>query len=426
MSKKVITSIILCSSLLFVSGCGGKNIPEAEPVTGAEIETISTDIADPDGVTDQEMKQFFAKFLDISEESLLMLNQRPKEVDDEYWSVYRNYEVETNKIVGEYLSSTAKNKLKKQYLHDDFHFPRFIELNDYMVTGISNVSDAKITSKRVKEDSIVYEVRVIAMANVIDLNWARLKYKWDEEKGYYVEDNIVETDTYEGDEPGSDRIRVAMDYFVEVPDGDSFTVSSVREKTGLHLSMDEHGHMKNNNFITRLSFLNATIAKEEEVIHKFVDTFFKEDYNFYNYYRKAHDTDYDTFRLIFENDLGLADVVELQEDYKLQFEPSIIPLKDNMEGLSFDVMEDVVTIPHVSSSANLSTYQVTINADVLLINGQEVPYEYTYLFILDKERMITSVRLLTQQERDEDSIKETEDNELDSSEEDLDLGDEEL
>lgn len=408
MSKKIIQSIILCSSLFFISGCGQNRLVSTDAVGGAIVEPQTEIVVEEGEVTDQQLKLFFSKFLTVDHESMLVLNQKPKEVNDEYWRVYRAYEEKTNEILGDYLASSAKSKLKQQYLHDDFHFPRFIELNDYMVTGISNVSDAIITSKQIKKDSIVYEVQVIGIAEVIDLAWANLKYIWDDEKGYYVQNVFLETGVDIEDEPGLDKIKLAMNYLVEVPNGETFTVSSVREKTGLYLSIDEQANIKNNHFVTRLSFLNAVIAKEEAVIHTFIDRFLNEDYNFYNYYRKAHETDYDTFKIVLETDLGFANVVELDAaSYKQQFEPSIIPLKDDMESLYFDVIEDVVITPHVSSSAKLSTYQVEINAEVTLINGQVVPYQYTYLFILDKDPRISSVRLMTQQEIDPNIIVNT-------------------
>lgn len=409
MSKKIIASIILCSSFLLISGCSLNKISEAEPVTGAE-EDINLEVVEAEGISEQEMKQFFTIFLNIDHESLLLLNQRPQGIDDEYWRVYQAYQSEVNKILGEYLASSAKEKLNKQYLHDDFHFPRLVQLNDYMVTGIDQVSDVIITSKRVKDTSVVYEVEVIGIADVIDFKWASKKYKWNHDKGYYIQEISMQS----GDnakEPGQDSIRVAMAYLVEVPNGEEFTVASVREKTGLHLSMDEHGHVNNNRFIKRLSFIETVIKQDEEVIHEFIDKFLKEDYNFYHYYRKAYDTDYDTFRLVLEYDLGLTDIVALTEDYKAQFGPSIIPLKDNMESLHFQTIKDVTVIPHVSSSAKQSTYQVFVNADVTLISGMVLPYEYTYLFTLDQEGKVTSVRLLTHRELDKDAL-DLEDEEL--------------
>lgn len=400
MSKKIIKGILLCSSLFLLSGCALKNPFAVEPVGGAKIDrpVVQAEV-DEGEVTNQQMKLFFSKFLNVDHDTMLVLNQRPKEVDDEYWRVYRAYEAKVTDILGEYMSTSAQSKLKRQYLHDDFHFPRFIELNDYMITGITNISDAKITSKEIKADSTIYEVQVIGMADVIDLEWANMKYSWDDAKGYYVQNIFLEKGVYVEDEPGLDRIRVAMNYFVEVPEGDKFTVTTVKEKMGLHLGIDEKGNMKNNNFIKRLSFLNAVIVKEEAVIHKFLDKFMKENYNFYSYYRKAHETDYDTFQVVLDRDLGLGDVVVLDAgSYKQQFEPSIIPLKDDMDSLYFDVIEDVKITPHVSSSAKLSTYQVVVSAEVTLTNGDIIPYEYTYLFILDKELRISSVRLMTQQE----------------------------
>ena len=398
MGKKFIFSHILCTSLL-VSSCGLKNPYEAETVVGARTMVQKSVQVEAEGVTDQEMKVFFSKLLEIDHETLLLVNQKPQEVNDQYWGAYKSYENIVQEILGDYLAASAKSKLKKQYLHDDFHFPRFVQLNDYMITGIADVLDASITAKRKTEDSTIYEVAVLARAHVIDLDWAKKKYQWDHDKGYYGQEIFLESGNHAAQEPGLDQIRVSMNYILQVPEGDGFTVMSLREKTGLHFGIDEKGHIKNNDFMTRLAFKDEITGEEEAVIHKFLQMFLNEDYNFYGYYRKAHGADFDTFRSVLERDLNLKKIVALSEDtYKQQFEPSIIPLKDNMESLSFDLIEDVEIRPHLSSSAKNSSYQVLLKANVTLINGSVVPYEYSYLFILDQEAKIRSVRLITQQE----------------------------
>lgn len=399
MRRSMIKIIILWSILLSVNGCSHNNAGPMEPVTGETVEFPIPIIEEPTKVTNEEMKIFFSEFLTINQESICLLNQKPKAINDTYWKIYSVYESEVNEIIGDYLAADAKAKLQKQYLHDDFHFPRFIEINDYMITGISNVLEANIITKRVKEETTLYEVEVTGIADVIDLDWANKKYRWNDEKGYYRQAIFLEANDYLQEEPGKDQIKVVMNYFVEVPNEDKFTVKSVREKTNLYLGIDEKGHLKNNGFISRRPFLDTVIAGEE-VIHAFLNSFMKQDYSFYNYYRKVRETNYDLFRIVLESDLKLNNLIKLDEkDYKTQFEPSIIPLKDNMESLSFDVKEDAQITPHVSSSANRSTYQVVLEANVLLLNGQMFPYEYTYLFVLDKELRISSVRLLNTRTR---------------------------
>lgn len=402
MGKILIKSALFCSSLFFISGCGVSKVVVTEPSALVKTKDSSQE-AESKEVTKEQMKLFFSRFLNIDSETMQILNQKPKVIDDEYWRIYKAYQIKIDKILGGYLSTEAKMKLKKQYLHDDFHFPRLIEINDYMITSISQVSDVIISSKQTVAGSNIYEVDVIALAEVIDLDWAKGQYRWDDKKGYYIEADFDEPGMGPEVGPRLDRIRVSMTYLVEVPSTGGFTVASVREKSGFHLGMDEKGHMKNNEFITRLSFLKGVIVKEEAVIHKFINAFLKQDYNFYHYYRKAYETGYETFRTVLESDLALSDFVVLEPiSYKHEFEPSIIPLKDNMESLVFDLKEDVQITPHISSSAKRSTYQVNIKVDMTLINGKVVPYEYIYLVILNKELKITSVRLMTQGEVDLD------------------------
>lgn len=420
MGKKIVKGIILCSSLLFISGCSVNSLPQAEVVAVAKVEA-KTDVAEAGEdveqveVTDEKMKIFFSKFLKIDHEAMLALNQKPKKVNDEYWKVFSAYEEKTNEILGDYLAASVKTKLKKQYLHDDFHFPRFVGINDYMITGISDVLNATIISKQIKEEGTIYEVEITGIADVIGIDWANKKYEWDDEKGYYSQKIFLDAGT---EEPGQDKIKVTLHYFVEVPKGEEFTVSSVREKTGLFYGIDEQAHMENNHFINRLSFLDEVDDKEAAVIYKFLNAFMKQNYNFYTYYRKASEANFDTFKIVLETDLELVDILKLDKsNYKQQFDPVIIPLKDNMDRLDFDVAKNIIIKPHVSSSAEFSAYQVVINGEVTLTGGKVTHYEYTYLFVVDKDLRIPSVRLIKQEELNSSAmVKEEVDLDLEEEE----------
>ena len=144
----------------------------------------------------------------------------------------------------------------------------------------------------------------------------------------------------------------------------------------------------------------------------------KQNYNFYTYYRKASEANFDTFKIVLETDLELVDILKLDKsNYKQQFDPVIIPLKDNMDRLDFDVAKDVVIKPHVSSSAEFSAYQVVINGEVTLTGGKVTHYEYTYLFVVDKDLRIPSVRLIKQEELNSSAmVKEEVDLDLEEEE----------
>lgn len=404
MKRKILIYGMLLTSLLLVAGCGKKDrsletdsglveIMELEEGGGqaGEIEPIS--------LSDQEIKEFFDHYLTLDQASILALNQKPKKIDEAYWQAYQAYEQKTNEILGSYLSVQAKNKLGKQYLHDDFHYPRFLEINDYMITGFSQVEEASIISKDVKGDHHIYEVMVTAIANVMNLDQAHNHYQWDDDKGYYIASEGPDL----GYEPGSDRIKVSLKYLLEIEPGDGFLLESVKEATGIYLGIHQQNHPSNNSFVARLPYDDQVKEQDKEKIYQFLDSFMKQDYNFYEYYRKAYETGYEMFDNALATDLSLRNVIKLTDDYRTHFTPYIIPLKDHMASLDFNVLEDVTVEKHLSSTERLSAYQVNVAAEASLLDGRVVDYEYTYIFTFEDDRIL-SVKFINQEECLEETI----------------------
>lgn len=359
-----------------------------------EEQAPRSEVENQGNVTNEDMKRFFTQYLTIDEEAILILNQKPQVVDSGYWEAYNAYKIKTNQILGEYLSDSAKKELEKPYIHDDFHYPRFLEINDYMVTAISNVEDAVITSRYVQNSNNVYEVMVTAIANVINVEWANKQYKWNESKGYYVENINSDLQIKQETELKTDRIKVTLNYWLVAPPKGRFEIHSVKEKSGISLGIDEQTNAKNNFFMTRVPYKDEVRDKDRQKIHQFLDSFMKQEYNFYNFYRKAHNTNYETLKTVLESDLGLMNIVKLkQEDYQSQFSPLMIPIKDDMDFLSFNAEEDIIITPHISSSEKHPVYQVEVQADVTLLKGESIPCEYSYLFIFEDD-MISTVRFI--------------------------------
>jgi len=350
-------------------------------------EPINSQVDNNIQITDKDMETFFGGYLTIDEETILILNQKPKMIDSDYWEAYGAYKIKTNQILGSYLSAGAKDKLEEQYIHDDFHYPRLLEMNNDMITGFSKVEEAVIISKYVKNDYEIYEVMVTAIAHVIGMDKANERYKWDERKGYY--DISSESIEY------PDKVKVTLKYLVETVPGETFVINSVKENTGIYLGVDEQTNIKNNSFMTRVPYVDQVKNKDKEKINQFLDSFMKQDYNFYNYYRKAYSANYEMFKIALTMDLRLKNIITLKEDYQSKFNPLIIPLKDNIASLEFNVEEDVTIEPHLSSSENNPTYKVFVKAEAILVDGSAKTYEYTYLFTFEND-MILSVKFINQ------------------------------
>lgn len=385
MRKKLFTYGILC--LLLGTGC---SLNETPIQLSAQLQQETTEMVETENqvnITDEYMKKFFTQYLQIDEDTMLLVNQRPTQINDDYWSIYKGYENKTNEIIGDYLSTDAKKKLSKQYLHDDFHYPRLLEMNGYMIVSITDVEDATIISKSPREDKNIYEVMVTAKARVVDLASARKMYRWNEDRGYYTK-----TDSYNLE---FDKIKIHLNYWVELHKEEELKINSVKEKNSIALGADQQVNVKNNYFISRIPFQNDITEEEQKKVHKFIEVFLKQEYNFYKHYEKAYNTNYDAIRMVLESDLGLRNIVTVKEEnYTDSFNPSIIPLKDDMMLLTFASDQDVTIVPHISSSEKKPIYEVTVKADVTLINGEVVTYEYSYLFVFEDDT-ISSVRLIT-------------------------------
>lgn len=390
----------MCCSLFFITACG-INKSEVQAVVEIQEEPAAEDQSEYEEsilVTDMEMKEFFEDYLSIDEESMLVLNQKPQKVNDEYWEAYRAYHSKTNEMLEKYLSEDVKRNLKNQYIHDDFQYFRFVEVNDYMITGIAEVEDALIASKVFKEGKDLYEVVVTAQADVIDLDLANKIYQWNENVGYYAKNQEAYVKIAKEIEESLDQIKVNLHYWVEIPKGDSFVIDSVKEKSNISFGLEHQVSAKNNYFVSRIPYKEEVVVREREKINQYMDSFLKREYNFYNYYRQAYDTDYETLRVVFENDLGLRNIVNIDEDtYRENFNILTIPLKDDMELLGFDFKEDINVVPHMSSSQKYPAYEVQVKTDVKFLNGDIIPYEYTYLFRFENG-MISAVRYIAQKE----------------------------
>ena len=386
---------MLCGCSLVINGC---NIQKTSlDSTGEDQEVVVSMISEKKdkqwNVTEEDMEMLFTKYLTIDEESILILNQKPREIYQQYWEAYRAYKTRTNEIIGPYLSAEAKEKLGKQYVHDDFHYPRLLEINDYLVTGFSKVEAVSIISKHKKNNNDIYEVMVKAIARVINKDYTSDKYQWNENKGYYETGITSGSDLIKQE----DKIKVTLKYLVEIVPEEKFAIKTIKENTGIYLGIDEQTNIQNNSFVTRIPYLDEVRNKDKDKIYRFLDSFMKQDYNFYNYYRKAYDTNYEMFKIALVVDLRLRNVVKLTEDYKLQFNPMIIPLKDDIAFLEFDTRENVIIEAYLFSSENNPAYEVSVEAKTTSVDGSTKTYEYTYLFTFEND-MILSVRFINQKE----------------------------
>lgn len=395
MKIKILIYSILCSCALVNNGC---NMQKTSLDSGGEpqeivVATVSEKRDKRWRVTNEDMRALFTKYLTIDEESILILNQKPREIYQQYWEAYGAYKLKTNEILGEYLSVEAKEKLGKQYIHDDFHYPRLLEINDYLVIGFSKVEDVSIISKYIKNNNDIYEVMVTAIAQVVNRDYANEKYQWNDNKGYYETSIDGSLDVIKKE----DKIRVTLKYLVETVPGEDFEIKTIKENTGIYLGTDEQTNIQNNSFVTRIPYADQVIEKDKEKIHRFLDSFMKQDYNFYNYYRKAYHTNYEMFEIALIADLRLRNIVKLKEDYQLQFSPMIIPVKDDIAFLEFDAYENIIIETYLFSSENNPAYEVSVEAEATLVDGSSKTYEYTYLFTFEND-MILSVRFINQKD----------------------------
>ncbi|WP_058485242.1 hypothetical protein [Defluviitalea phaphyphila] len=320
-----------------------------------------------------ELTRFFRQYFTPDEKTILTLNTYPIKVDESYWEEYEDFKEASLELLQGFISPNLEEKIQKQFLTTNVHFPRFVEINGNVIIGYGDVEDVSYDLIEKNENNIILTAYVNVKGTVITKERFNQIYSYDSSKNYYT---IKNNDIIEDEK---DEIKVQCSYIVELEqiNDNKIYISSIKENSELSVPEKNRRSIINNEFVKRIDYLDAPNTSDEQLIKLFFNQFMNQDKDAYNYYQYAYDMNYNTYVEML-NDLGLKDYMLLEKaDYKNQFPKTIIPTKDDILSLNIS-KEDINIFVHIDTSKKLRKYIVEIPAEVELsdYNMDNMMYQY--------------------------------------------------
>ena len=149
--------------VILISGCGNKGIYIEETNTVGEALVEEAVEVEQEEVTlsGQNFKAFFKDYFSFSDEEILLVNQVRNHIDQNYWKhLKQNYTPLIKKKLGKYLSANLNQKLEKQFVHSEIYLPKWVQINDYAVSGQAQIENITIKSIKDLGESMAYEIVV--------------------------------------------------------------------------------------------------------------------------------------------------------------------------------------------------------------------------------------------------------------------------
>ncbi len=383
-------------------------------------------------VQEQEMvqaglKMFFTSYFSLPEDEVLLLNQNPVLIDSSYWETYRDYRDKLINQIGDYLTISAKEKIKENYITYDFHLPKKLQLNEYVSFGSAAVEEVHIIDARFLGENMIYQVAVTTLSQVETLSAANKKYKWHTDKHYYVKAEEHETNKYtfsgdqlavngsensyiyaQEDSDNNDEIKIVQYYWVEVKPGIKLQVESVKEVTPILVSEQTRHLAGNTKHIERVPYWKEASSRQQSTIKKVINSMMLKSNDFYSYYEKAFHTGYDVFKLVWERDLELEKEVFISEDsYKETFNIMLNPYKHTIKKIELDDNK-IMIVPSVYSTKKQPRFIVNVPIKTTLHNSQTAYYNYRYYVGMEQNK-VEFMQFMNREELTEEAyLKENE------------------
>lgn len=377
--KVLALSAIIVANLVGFTGCDSlfKKPPEVQPEVKVETPITSPE---EDNKVKEMLKDYFGK-----------LYEKPI---NEYQQNILKGEIPDN-ISG----MVAKRTLEEGNNNPEvgIHLPRMVSVNgivavDYDII-IANDNKPLVDAAFVgnNNDIFVYYVKVDLKAKgLAEADFAQYYQKNPDTKLY---ERIKENDQEkEIKDEVYDYIKVQARYDVEViKEGNDYKVLTQREanyKPGLTYRL----FILNNDFLTRLPYLNTQIEEEKKVydeekalIQMYFNNLLKVDKERMNLIKSSWNTDKLSFVDIMQK-IGVSSAEDgrnlllINDDYKTKFKIESFPLQINMERLN---RYDSFTVSvHPGYSFKNKMYMVSFKAGVVNSNGMigdEMFYQYDYV-----------------------------------------------
>jgi hypothetical protein len=256
---------------------------------------------------------------------------------------------------------------------------------------------------------ITLQVEVKTKADVITEEEFNQIYIYDEKVRYYKQ-RVKDLHYNEED---MDQLKLMTSYIAQIKkeDNDQYLLNSLKESRNLAISEENRRKVNNNISICRILYIDEPISSDEKVIKLFFNRFLNQDNDFYRYYQYAIDTDFQTFKNLFDIDLKAGEYIWLDEqDYQSKFSQRIIPTKDNIVAVQIQ-QKNIEVHVHIDTTKNTQVYNVSIPAVVTKADGNFDMIEYKYIVIMEKEK-IKGIQYISQKPIIESSeLEQTEDKE---------------
>ncbi|MEE1072597.1 MAG: hypothetical protein U0L26_09495 [Cellulosilyticum sp.] len=385
--------------VILISGCGNKGIyiEETNTVGEALVEEAVEVEQEEDTLSGQNFKAFFKDYFSFSDEEILLVNQVRNHIDQNYWKhLKQNYTPLIKKKLGKYLSANLNQKLEKQFVHSEIYLPKWVQINDYAVSGQAQIENITIKSIKDLGESMAYEIVVETKSKCYPLPFFNNQYEWSDEVGYWTkkvssEEKNIEieseiTNHYLFSKLNNDEIKLEQSFVIITEKGKDLKIKQINQSEAWKVASEKQQQSLDTQYINRIPYRKKVWHDEAVMIQKVFNTLITFNQDDINYYNSAYDEDALAFEKMWA-DVGLGDIITIdKKHYKAAFSKAIIPNKDEVITLR-RTNEEIVCSPSVYSTKNQPRFIVTIPVETLLNNNEIVYYNYKYFVGLEDGRV---------------------------------------
>ena len=356
----------------------------------------------------EDFVPFFKSYFSFTDEELSKLNEISPKIDVKYWeNLDKNYEPLIMDKLQSFLADEVKQALKKGYLQADLNMPKWMKINEYIVSGQAKVEHVEIESTRDLEDEIIYEIATETTNNCYPLETFNEQYRWSNECGYWekrLEGEKEEIEPVNLQIPLStsyiyskaqDKMRLKQLFWISVKKKPTLEIMKIECAQLYKGNVNRQNHFLETQHALRIPFQKEPTLKEKECMSKIIHMLFSMKQDDETYYRKCYETSLAAFANVW-HDYSLDDEVIVKDDYQEAFSKNLIPYQEGVWKFEIDEQE-IDYESSVYSTQNQPRFIVTVRAKALLNNEQIVYYKYQYFVCLEKNK-IEAIQLINVEE----------------------------
>lgn len=352
----------------------------------------------------EDFMPFFRAYFSFEEEELSKLNQIRPQMDVKYWeNLSEYYEPFIMNKLQDFLADEVKQALKKGYMQAALNMPKWLKINEYVVSGKAQVNHIEIASTRELGDEILYEITVQTTNLCYPLETFNETYRWNSECGYWEKRLQGEKDGIEAVNASipsktsylyskaQDKIKLNQSFWITVKKKPKLQITKIECAQLYKGNVNEQNHLLETQHAMRMPFQKEATLKDKTSINHMLQMLFDLKQDDKIYYRKCYETSATAFKNVWRDYL-LEDEVIVKDDYQEAFSKNLIPYQEGIWKFEIDEQE-IDYQPSVYSTQNQPRFIVTLLAKALLNNEQIVYYKYQYFVCLEKNK-IEAIQLI--------------------------------